>query len=206
MSAPIQPRTLHDHHRHTGATLAADGIPLHYDDATAEYNAIHQSVAVFDRSHEARLQFSGGSAGDILQRISTNDILSLQPGDGCTTVFTNPIGRILAVADVFRTDVSTCTLLGGPGQSAWLAAYLGRNTFFQDDATVTDLSGTSRQISLHGPHVMQALQQTIGIIDTGDDSSSGTEMRVTRVDFGGTQVGRVRACECRRPACCHRGR
>ncbi len=53
-------------HQAQGATLAPDGIPLHYGDLAKEYDAALHNAIILDRSHEGRVQLFGDSRFEIL--------------------------------------------------------------------------------------------------------------------------------------------
>jgi tRNA-modifying protein YgfZ len=134
-----------------GAELAADGIPLHFGDLGAEYHAALEAGVIFDRSHEGRLEVSGPDQVELLQRMSTNDLRNLQPGEGRPTIFTNPNARILDRVMVYNRGDDTLLVMGGPGRGEPLRNYLQRNIFFSDQVTARDLGGDTFQFGLHGP-------------------------------------------------------
>lgn len=140
---------LDDVHKGLGATLAQDGIPLHYGDLLAEYQAALESAVLMDRSHEGRLAHTGTDRLALLQRMSTNDVLSLGEGEGRATIFTNSIGRIIDRATVYH-DGERALLLTEPGRGEALRQYLQRNIFFNDDVQIADLAPDTRQFVLHG--------------------------------------------------------
>ncbi|MBE2269060.1 MAG: aminomethyl transferase family protein [Anaerolinea sp.] len=142
--------TLAERQRALGAALANDGIPLHFGDQAREYHAALEAAVLMDRSHEGRLRLSGQDRLNIMHRISTNDLLSLEIGHGRPTVFTNPNARILDRAIVCRTDEDAALVLTEPGRGEALKAYLGRNVFFNDELKITDLTPETRQFVLHG--------------------------------------------------------
>lgn len=137
-------------HAAEGAVLAGDGIPLHYGDLRAEYEAALHRVVLMDRSHEGRLEAWGADAAALLQRISTNDVLNLAPGEGRATVFTNPNGRILDRVTVYNRG-DRLLLITEPGRGTAVLHYLQRNIFFNDQVQVADLSGVTYLFALHGP-------------------------------------------------------
>ena len=148
MSLPV---TLQQTYGDMGAQLAPDGIPLHFGDQKAEYIAGIEAGILLDRSHEGRLSLTGESRFDILNRISTNEILNMQSGEGRATIFTNANGRILdRVVAVNRTDESLLVLTE-PGRGGVIRDYLQRNIFFNDNAVITDLQPETHQFALHGP-------------------------------------------------------
>ena len=143
-------------HQQSGAALAPDGIPRHYGDQKAEYHAALETAVLMDRSHEGRLESTGRDALDLIQRMSTNDVLSLANGEGRPTIFTSPIGRIIDRVTVYRRD-EPLLLLSEPGRGNAVRQYLQRNIFFNDDVRIADLSGTTHLFALHGPRAASVL-------------------------------------------------
>ena len=142
--------TLADAQRQHGAALAGDGIPLHYGDQAAEFNAALNAAVLMDRSHEGRLSLHGPDRLALVQRMSTNDVQALAADEATPTVFINPIGRILdRVTLINRAD--DAVLLAGPGRGEPLRAYLQRHIFFNDQVQVADLAPATRHFVLTGP-------------------------------------------------------
>ena len=129
--------------------LAGDGIPLHFGDTAQEYDAAHTHAVLMDRSHEGRFEISGRDRFALPHRISTNDLLTLQAGEGRPTLFTNANARILDRATIFNRGERALALTE-PGRGEALRHYLQRNIFFNDDAQLHDLAGATRQFVLHG--------------------------------------------------------
>ncbi len=139
-----------------GAQLAPDHIPLDFGDQAAEYNAALKHSILLDRSHEARLALYGQSALDVIQRISTNDLGDLEPGEGRPTIFVNAHARILDRICVYKRG-DHVLILGEPGRGPALAAYLQRNIFFGDDVRIVNLGPETQAFDLHGPQAHMAL-------------------------------------------------
>ncbi|MCZ2095093.1 MAG: folate-binding protein, partial [Anaerolineae bacterium] len=141
--------TLLDQQTARGAVVATDGIPLHYGDERREYHAALTSAVLMDRSHEGRFEIAGSSRLDLPHRISTNDLLTLAPGEGRPTIFINANARILDRATIYHRG-EMALVLTEPGRGAPLRAYLQRNIFFNDDARLRDLADSTRQFVIHG--------------------------------------------------------
>jgi tRNA-modifying protein YgfZ len=141
---------LRDRHLSKGASLAEDGIPLHFGDLKAEYHATLEHAVLMERSHEARLDMTGKDRLNLMHRISTNDLTNMEIGEGRPTIFTNPNARILDRAMVYNAD-TRAIVLGEPGRSEALTNYLQRNVFFGDDARIVNLATTTCEFDLHGP-------------------------------------------------------
>lgn len=143
--------TLQDMFRGQGASLAADGIPLHFGNPMREYQTALNQVVLLDRSHEGRLRIDGADRFDFLNRMSTNELLNLGDGAGRATIFTNPHGRVIDRAEVFNQGESLLCLTE-PGRGAALQQFLQRHIFFNDKVKLTELMSTTRQFALHGPN------------------------------------------------------
>jgi tRNA-modifying protein YgfZ len=147
-------------HLALGAALAGDGIPLHYGDLHAEFDAAHMGAVIMDRSHEARLLLNGRDRLALPQRISTNDVESLPADHGAPTVFITPVGRIIDRVTLFHRGESAL-LHGEPGRGAAILALLQRSTFFNDELRVRDLQAEMRQFTVIGTQANAILAQMV---------------------------------------------
>ncbi len=145
-------------YRAQGAVLANDGIPLHFGDPQREYHAALDAAVIMDRSHEGRFEIGGRDRLDLMHRISTNDLVSLPENAGHATIFTNPNARILDRALVFNRG-DQALVITEPGRGEALRRYLQRNIFFNDDAQLRDLNGSTRQFVLHGANATALAEQ-----------------------------------------------
>jgi aminomethyltransferase len=142
--------TLSDTLQAHGAQLAPDGIPLHFGNLTAEYDAALNNAVLMVRSHEGRLELTGRDRLALMHRMSTNQLETLDAGQGAATVFANPNARILDRAVVVsRPD--RALVLTEPGRGAALESYLRRNIFFNDEVQLVNVTPATAQFTLHGP-------------------------------------------------------
>ncbi len=133
-----------------GAIVAPDGIPIHFGDIKAEYEAALEQAVLFDRSHEGRLLLTGKDRLDLLNRMSTNNLLQLAAGGGMPTIFTNANARILFRTLVYHWSDDAVLVLTGPGRGNALQQYLQKNIFFNDQVEIENLAQSYHQFSLHG--------------------------------------------------------
>lgn len=56
-------------------------MPIQYEGIIAEHKAVRESVGVFDVSHMGEVEVRGKDAFDFVQRLTTNDVSKLAPGD-----------------------------------------------------------------------------------------------------------------------------
>lgn len=86
--------------------ISGRSVVLAYTSVAAEYEALRKSAIVVDRSHRGRLRMSGERAGEMLTGLVTNDVLSLQPGQGQYAAALTPKGRIVADVRIFAEEGS----------------------------------------------------------------------------------------------------
>lgn len=95
---------LHDHHTKLGATfeeIAGWDMPVHYGEWVAEYQAVRQAVGLSDLSHRGKIRVTGDDRVKWLQGLISNDILPLQPGQGCYSSFLTHKGKMLGYFRVY---------------------------------------------------------------------------------------------------------
>lgn len=159
--------TLQDLYQQRGATIAPDGIPLHFGDLAAEYDAASERSVLLDRSHEGRLYLSGDDRLTLIDRISTNALAALAPLAGQPTIFTNANARIIDRVTVYNRVTQTL-LITEPGRGPAVAGYLQRNVFFNDDLHIADITATTRQLALHGPTADAVMAAFVGDLPPAD--------------------------------------
>jgi glycine cleavage system T protein (aminomethyltransferase) len=74
---PLQRTPLFDRHRAAGARLvefAGWEMPVQYEGVLAEHLAVRDSCGVFDVSHMGQIETGGAQAGELLQRLLSNDL------------------------------------------------------------------------------------------------------------------------------------
>jgi folate-binding protein YgfZ len=113
-------------------------------------------AAIMARPTAGLLRLTDAARHDFLQRLTTNNIAGLRPGQSAVTVLTSPTARILYVFTVVaRSD--DLLLLPAPGQSQALARHLRGQIFFMDKVKVHDLSEQWVRLRVMGPQAAQTL-------------------------------------------------
>src|SRR3954463_3556956 len=69
-----------------------------------EYSALHNGALFFDRSDRMRIRISGPKAAELVTGMVTNDVSSLQPGDGQYAAALTAKGKIVADLRIFALD------------------------------------------------------------------------------------------------------
>ncbi|MBP1921237.1 aminomethyltransferase [Halorubrum alkaliphilum] len=96
---------LHGVHEARGATFTDFGgweMPVEFDSIREEHAAVRESVGAFDVSHMGEIEVSGPDATALLNRLTTNDVAALDPGESQYAAITNGDGVMLDDTVVYR--------------------------------------------------------------------------------------------------------
>lgn len=127
---------------------------------TDQYRIIAAGAGWFDRRARGRLRFDGRDRAAFLHALVTNDITSLQPGQGTDAAYLTPQGRMLAELTIHcATDH---LLVEVPEhQSAPLAERFDQ-LIFAEDVRVSDVSALVAQVTVIGARAPAVLAQAFG--------------------------------------------
>src|SRR5690349_6131103 len=93
-SAALRRPPLHERHVALGAKLAEFGgweMPLEYGGGVVqEHTAVREAVGVFDVSHLGKVRVTGAGALDLANRVLTNDLHRIGPGQAQYTLICDP--------------------------------------------------------------------------------------------------------------------
>jgi len=132
-----------------------------YSDTASEYRAATEAAAVYDASDVGRLKATGNDTLDLLNRMSTNRVLNLQPGQGASTILTTDRGRILDLIGVVNLG-DYILLLTSPGEQQTVIDWLDRYTIMEE-MTVEDITGGTALLTVFGPTSQGRLEPAIGV-------------------------------------------
>ncbi|TKX83198.1 glycine cleavage system protein T, partial [Halorubrum sp. SS5] len=82
-------------------------MPVEFDSIRTEHAAVRESVGVFDVSHMGEIEVSGPDATELLNRLTTNDVRALEPGDSQYAAITDDEGVMLDDTVVYRLPDGT---------------------------------------------------------------------------------------------------
>ncbi len=187
---------LHAWHRAHGARLVAFGgwsMPLLYSTIVEEHQAVRQHVGLFDIGHMGRLRFEGPDAPAWLERVTTNEVAKLAPGQIQYSLMANDDGGVLDDVLVYRLDDDrygmVCNASNRPGVLERLEAHRGDLRATLDDRTLE-----TAMIAVQGPSALRTLQKIfasdtpLGAVDyyyTIRGQVLGTEALVSRTGYTG---------------------
>ncbi|NJK40436.1 MAG: folate-binding protein YgfZ [Acaryochloridaceae cyanobacterium SU_2_1] len=113
------------------------------------------------RSHWGRLEFQDQDRLAFLHNQSTNAFKTLQPGQGCETVFVTATARTIDLATAYITEDSVLVVVS-PHRRQQLLDWCDRYIFFGDKVKITDVTTSTATFSLIGPQ-SAALLNRLGL-------------------------------------------
>ncbi|MXY43391.1 MAG: folate-binding protein YgfZ, partial [Dehalococcoidia bacterium] len=116
--------------------------------AEEQYRALTSGVAVLDRSDAGRLALTGDDALDLINRLSTNELATLEVGAGAATVLTTNKGRIVDLLHVHRSE-DRLVVFTSPENQQRVAEWIDFYTFVED-VEIEDETGDTAMLSLTG--------------------------------------------------------
>jgi len=125
------------------------------------YQAALSGAALADEGSTGRVFMRGKDRAALLQRLSSNDIARLRPGQGARTVLTTPIGRIIDVLTVHVLE-DAILIVTSPGQGGPVWAHLKKNIFFNDQVSLEPAGRSHGQLALYGAQAATLLEQVSG--------------------------------------------
>ncbi len=163
-------------------------LPRSYGDVASEYGAAVNGAAVHDSSYAGRIRATGADTLDLLHRLSTNAVVSLQPGQGAPTVLTTDRGRILDLVVVINLE-DHVLLLTSPQTRQAVAEWIDKYTIVED-VVLTDVTLETAMLSVIGPDAGRVLGETLCPPDlepyqAAPFESNGSRGHVVRRDMVG---------------------
>jgi len=111
---------------------------------------------IFDQNDWGRLLITGKGILEYLNNQSTNDLRSLQVGQGCETVFVTPTAQIIDLTTVLRTEAGVW-LLTSPPRRQQLRETLMRTLIFIRGSKLEDRTEETLGLCLVGTGVQPTL-------------------------------------------------
>lgn len=164
------------------------------DDDAIEYAAVRKGVGLIDRSHHSLLEVTGRDGATFLHAMLSNDVKSLQPGQGCGASLLDVHGKIQVIGLVWVLE-DRILVVTPPDTAAKTLEALDRH-LFAEKATIRDATGERSLLVLAGPGTPAAVERVAGVGLPGvpwshvNGAVGGVPVRVVR---GGGELGETDA-------------
>jgi aminomethyltransferase len=180
---------------HTDATLTDFGgweMPVEFTSIRNEHEAVRASAGKFDVSHMGQVTVSGPDAMALTQRLTTNDVSTLEPGDAQYSAITDADGIMLDDTVVYRLPEEDAYLFipNAGHDSEMTERWAHHRDTWGLTATVTNRTEEYAMIAVQGPESLSGLPSDIDPtslsrfeITTG--TVAGVESLIARTGYTG---------------------
>ena len=151
---------LHAWHRdHKGRLVEFGGwsMPVQYSTIIEEHTAVRQRVGLFDISHMGRLSFEGPDALAWLEKVTTNHVAKLAPGQIQYSLILNEAGGILDDVLVYHRPDGLSVVCNASNRPKVLAQFARYRDGF--DARLVDRTLDTAMIAVQGPAALATTQR-----------------------------------------------
>src|SRR5205814_2772416 len=150
---PLKRTPLHAAHVRLGARMVGFGgwdMPVQYAGIVEEHRTVRAAVGCFDVSHMGEFEFRGPDATPALQRLTTNDVATLEVGQVEYSLLCAEDGGIVDDLTLYRLadDAYMMTVNAANIEKdwSWVTGHLGGRVEARNVSPATGL------IAVQGPH------------------------------------------------------
>ncbi|MBI1193723.1 MAG: glycine cleavage system aminomethyltransferase GcvT [Bacteroidetes bacterium] len=150
---------LTEKHRQLGAKMAEFAgyeMPIVYTGINDEHQAVREAVGLFDVSHMGEFILKGPNAADLIQRVTSNDVYKLQPGQAQYSCLPNAEGGIVDDLLVYYLEDGNYMLVVNASniQKDW--DWIQKHNTQQVECY--EVSDQTSLLALQGPKALEVLQ------------------------------------------------
>jgi aminomethyltransferase len=170
-------------------------MPVEFDGIQAEHHAVREEAGIFDVSHMGEITVSGPDAVALTNRLVTNDVAALDPGEVCYAAITDEDGVMLDDTVVYRLpEGSDDDLLFVPNAGNDAAMYDRWVTHRDEwglDADVENATESYAMFALQGPDALDEAATVaerihdLGRFEAGYRAVDGVDALVSRTGYTG---------------------
>mgnify|MGYP000167901159 CR=1 FL=1 len=158
---PPRHTPLFERHEELDARLTDFGgweMPVSYTGVVEEHHTVRDRVGLFDVSHMSEVEVSGPDAEALMQRLTTNDVQSIAPGEAQYALITDETGVLLDDTLVYRRDASSFLFVPNAGHDAEMTdRWTTHRDAWEMDATVENATDRYAMLAVQGPDAPEAV-------------------------------------------------
>jgi len=192
---------LRDAHAERGATFTEFGgweMPVEFDSIRTEHAAVRGAAGVFDVSHMGEIAVTGPDSEALMDRLTTNDVAALDPGDAQYAMVTDGDGVVLDDTVVYRLpetrDHDYLFVPNAGHDVALFDRWAAHRDEWGLDATVSNLTEAYGLLALQGPDAEALLAaeaenpdrvRGLSVFEAADATVAGVDALVSRTGYTG---------------------
>ena len=154
---------LYDRHVAAGARMvdfAGYEMPLQYSGIRDEHVAVRERAGIFDVSHMGEVRISGDGAADFVQRLITNDVSALEPGQLKYSVMCNEAGGIVDDVIAWRGGAEWVIVVNAATREKDVAHM---RSVAGDGVDIADVSDSLALLAIQGPRAVDILEPLVAL-------------------------------------------
>lgn len=189
MGQPVLKRTpLYETHVALNGRLVEFGgweMPVLYTSIVKEHLAVRDAAGLFDISHMGEFLFEGPDAKKFLNKLLTNDLARLEPGQGQYSLLCQDNGGVIDDLYAYRLSEIRYLLVVNASRVEvdWMWIRAQRNTRYKSlKLEMTDASGDHAALALQGPKSAAILD---GLFPAAVELEKN---RIAELEFGGAPI------------------
>jgi aminomethyltransferase len=169
-------------------------MPVEFDSIREEHHAVRESVGKFDVSHMSEITVSGPDSQRLMQRLTTNDVSALDPGEAQYAAITNQDGVILDDTVIYNLpDDEDFLFIPNAGHDEQMYdRWVTHAAEFGLEATVTNRTEEYAMFAIQGPESRALLAEQTDValndlspFDLASGTVAGAESYVARTGYTG---------------------
>jgi len=171
-------------------------MPVKFDSIRTEHTAVREQVGKFDVSHMGEITVSGPDATGLCQRLTTNDVTALDPGEAQYAAITDERGVMLDDTVIYRlpeTEADEFLFIPNAGHDDQMHdRWIDHRDEWGLDATVTNRTAEYAMFAIQGPDapavlgsVTTATLGDLGRFDVTSTTVAGADALVARTGYTG---------------------
>jgi aminomethyltransferase len=147
------------HQAHRGRLVEFGGwsMPVQYSTIIEEHQAVRQRVGLFDISHMGRLEFQGPDALAWLEKLTTNHVAKLAPGQIQYSLILTEAGGILDDILVYNTPTGLAVVCNASNRKRVVEHFEANLGTF--DVSLVDRTFDTAMIAIQGPAALATAQR-----------------------------------------------
>lgn len=151
------------HHIHGGKMVEYAGfeMPIQYKGVNYEHETVRSGVGIFDVSHMGEISIQGEGSFELIQKITTNDVLKLYPGKIQYSCMPNDTGGIIDDLLVYKISENDYLLVVNASNIQKDLDWIKRHNIF--GAEVTNISDSISLLAVQGPKSLKVVQKLTDI-------------------------------------------
>ena len=170
-------------HQELGAKMIPFGgwiMPVQYSQILEEHEAVRTAAGLFDLSHMGEFYLRGPEAVADVERLVTNHVGKLTPGQALYTPMCRDDGTIVDDLLVYRLSANELLLVVNASTTdkdrEWVTRHLAKSTHFEDQSSATAM------VAIQGPKAAEVLAKQFPA------ARDLKPFHFTKAPFGGVEV------------------